>query len=661
MIGIGRLSMQALHHDLIEWGAGIGMGIGLISIIIFMTKAKKWTWLWKEWLTSLDHKKIGVMYLITSAVMFFKGLIDGMMMRAQQATSVGDSFGYLGAEHFQQIFAAHGATMIFFVAMGLVFAVINLILPLQIGCRDVAFPFLNLVSFYFFAVGSILLLVSLAIGVYSGAGWSGYPPLTGAKYMPYVGVDYWIWGIQISGVGSLLSGVNFLTTIIKFRCPGMTWNRMPIFVWSVFATVVLIIFAFPVLTTTLGLLSLDRMIDTRFFVPEFGGNPMLFVNLFWAWGHPEVYILVLPAFGIYSEIIPVFSKKKLFGYTSMVWAIGGIMLLSFVVWLHHFFTMGASAAVNSFFGIMTMLIAIPTGVKIFNWLFTMARGRVSFTTPMLWFMGFVFVFTTGGMTGVMMALPPLDFQVHNSLFLVAHFHSVIIGGVLFAFFAAYAYWFPKFTGFRLCERWGKRAFWLWFVGFLVAFMPLYGLGFMGATRRLNHYAAETGWHPLFVTAAVGAAIIFTAFICQCIQLYVSIKNKEALSVDANDPWGGRTMEWSLPSPPAFYNFAHEPKVEERDDYWYKKQNGKFEVQGAPYEDIHMPKNSALGPWMGIFSFLFGFAIVWWIWWLTALSLIGMIALVIYRTTDEHTDYFVKADEVERIENEIKNRKTAHVT
>ncbi|MCH9613410.1 MAG: Cytochrome bo(3) ubiquinol oxidase subunit 1 [Chlamydiia bacterium] len=659
MFGLGRLTMEALKHDGIEYGAGIGMGIATIVILIYMFRAKKWQWLWHEWLTSLDHKKIGVMYLVTSAVMLLKGLIDGLMMRAQQAMACGENYGYLHAEHFQQIFSAHGATMIFFVAMGIVFAVINLILPLQIGARDVAFPFLNLVSFYFFAVGSILLLVSLVIGVYSGAGWSGYPPLTGLKYNPWVGVDYWIWGIQISGVGSLLSGVNFLTTIIKMRCPGMTFRKLPIFVWAVLGTVVLIMFAFPILTTTLGLLSLDRMIDTHFFTPEFGGNPMLFVNLFWAWGHPEVYILVLPAFGIYSEIVPVFSKKKIFGYTSMVWAIGAIMLLSFIVWLHHFFTMGASANVNAFFGIMTMLIAIPTGVKIFNWLFTMVRGRVSFKTPMMWFMGFVILFTIGGMTGVILSLPPVDFQFHNSLFLVAHFHNVIIGGVLFGIFAAYSYWFPKFTGFRLDEKWGIRAFWCWFVGFMVAFFPLYALGMMGATRRLNHYAAGRGWHPLFVVASIGALIILLGFICQCIQLYVTIKNRDKLRENANDPWDGRTMEWSLPSPPAFYNFAHDPKVTHRDNFWEQKKAGTVDKAGPPYHDIHMPKNSSLGPWMGIMSFILGFALTWWIWWMAALSMLGIIAMAVYRMSDDHTDYYVTAEEVEKTENEILNRKHAH--
>lgn len=659
MFGLGKLTIDALKHDGIEYGAGIGMGIATIVLLIYMFRAKKWQWLWHEWLTSLDHKKIGVMYFVTSAVMLLKGLIDGLMMRAQQAMAVGDNYGYLHSEHFQQIFTAHGATMIFFVAMGIVFAIINLILPLQIGARDVAFPFLNLVSFYFFAVGSILLLVSLVIGVYSGAGWSGYPPLTGMKYNPGVGVDYWIWGIQISGVGSLLSGVNFLTTIIRMRCPGMTYRKLPIFVWAVLGTVVLIMFAFPILTTTLGLLSLDRMIDTHFFTPEFGGNPMLFVNLFWAWGHPEVYILVLPAFGVYSEIVPVFSKKKLFGYTSMVWAIGAIMLLSFIVWLHHFFTMGASPNVNAFFGIMTMLIAVPTGVKIFNWLFTMVRGRVSFKTPMLWFMAFVVLFTIGGMAGVILSLPPVDFQFHNSLFLVAHFHNVIIGGVLFGIFAAYSYWFPKFTGFRLDEKWGRRAFWCWFIGFMVAFFPLYALGMMGATRRLNHYAPNPGWHSLFVVASIGALIILLGFICQCIQLYVTLKHRDQLRENADDPWGGRTLEWSVPSPPPFYNFAHDPEVIARDDFWERKQSNNLPKSGPPYHDIHMPKNSSLGPWMGILSFIFGFAITWWIWWMAAFSLLGMIAIAIYRMSDDHTDYYVKAEEVEKIENEILNRKHAH--
>jgi len=501
---LGRLGEHAFKHDMIEYGAGLSMVLGGIVVVALLTYYKKWGWLWKEYLTSVDHKKIGIMYIVVSAIMLLKGFIDALMMRAQQAFATGESMGYLGAEHFQQIFTAHGVTMIFFVGMGLVFGVINLVLPLQIGARDVAFPLLNSISFWLFTAGGLYILVSLMIGVFAGTGWTAYPPLAGLKYSPGVGVDYWLWSIQISGVGSLLSGVNFLVTILKMRCPGMTMMRMPVFVWATFAMMILVIFAFPILTGTIGMLSTDRLLDTKIFTADYGGNPMMYINLIWAWGHPEVYILILPAFGIFSEVVPVFSHKKLFGYTSMVWAIAVITFLSFLVWLHHFFTMGAGANVNAFFGIMTMIIAVPTGVKVFNWLFTMYRGKVQFTNSMLWFMGFVFTFVTGGMTGVLMSIPGVDFQVHNSLFLIAHLHSVIIGGVVFGFFAGYSYWFPKYTGFKLDEKLGKYAFWFWFIGFFVAFFPLYLLGFMGATRRMNHYPDGNGWQSLFIVAAIGA-------------------------------------------------------------------------------------------------------------------------------------------------------------
>jgi len=649
----GRLNELALKHDWIEYAAGVSMILGGILVIALITYHKKWKWLWKEYITSVDHKRIGVMYLVVSFVMLVKGLIDGLMMRAQQATSVGDSFGYLGAEHFQQIFTAHGVTMIFFVGMGVVFGIINIILPLQIGARDVAFPFLNSVSFWLFTAGGLYILISLMIGVFAGTGWTAYPPLAGLKYNPGVGVDYWIWSIQISGIGSLLSGVNFLVTILKMRCPGMTLRRMPIFVWATLATVVLVIAAFPILTANIAMLSTDRLLDTKIFTADFGGNPMMYINLIWAWGHPEVYILILPIFGIFSEYIPVFSKKKLFGYTSMVWAIAAITFLSFIVWLHHFFTMGAGANVNAFFGIMTMIIAVPTGVKVFNWLFTMYRGRVEFKTPMLWFIGFVVTFVTGGMTGVMMAIPAIDFQVHNSLFLIAHFHSVIIGGVVFGFFAGFTYWFPKIFGFKLDEKLGTYAFWCWLFGFLIAFMPLYLLGFMGATRRLNHYEASTGWHPLFVTAAIGALIILAGVIFQVLQIYVSIKKRKEYKDTTGDPWNGRTLEWSTTSPPPFYNFAFIPEVHGRDAFWSMK-HAKETPENRPYEDIHMPTNTGIGFYIGVLSCIGGFAIVWHIFWMAGLCVLGIIASLIIRLGNKHPHYYVKAEEVERIEKRTRN-------
>jgi len=643
----GRLTLQAFKHDLIEYLAGISMIVAAVIIISLIMYHRRWKWLWKEWLTSLDHKKIGTMYVILSVIMLFKGLIDALMMRAQQALAVGDSMGYLTASHFQQIFTAHGVTMIFFVAMGLIFGLINLVLPLQIGARDVAFPFLNSLSFWLFAAGGMLILVSLVIGVFAGTGWSSYPPLAGLKYNPGVGVDYWLWSVQISGVGSLLSGINFLVTILKMRCPGMTLMKMPVFVWAVLVTMILVIFAFPVLTADVAMLTTDRLLDTRLFTSEFGGNPMMYINLFWAWGHPEVYILVLPAFGIYSEVVPVFSQKRLFGYATMVWALIAITFLSFIVWLHHFFTMGAGPNVNAFFGIMTMIIAVPTGVKVFNWLFTMFRGRVIFETPMLWFLAFIATFTIGGMTGVLMSIPGIDFQVHNSLFLIAHFHSTIIGGVVFGFFAGYYYWFPKFTGFKLNERLGRYAFWCWFIGFLFAFLPLYFLGLMGATRRLNHISVPE-WHPPLILAGIGAFLIACGVVFQCLQLFLSIKERKENREPTGDPWNGRTLEWSTTSPPPFYNFAVIPEVHERDAFWAMKQS-KAPKQKPHYEKFHMPKNSGLGVYIGALSFILAFGAIWYMYWLAIASALGIIACIIIRLYEKHTDYYVSVEEIEKIE------------
>lgn len=639
----GKLTLDAFKHDLIEASVGVGIIATTIALIIYLTYTKRWKWLFTEWLTSLDHKKIGVMYLVVSAVMLFKGVIDAAMMRAQQVFSVGDSFGYLTSSHYQQLFTAHGTTMIFFVAMGAVFGLINIILPLQIGARDVAFPFLNNLSFWLFAVGAALLMTSLMVGHFSATGWVAYPPLSGIRYSPGVGVDYWIWSLQISGVGTLLSGINFLVTIIKMRCPGMTLMKMPLFVWSVLNTLILIVFAFPILTATLAMLSLDRMLGMHFFTPDFGGSPMMYVNLIWAWGHPEVYILIMPAFGIFSEVVATFSEKRLFGYTSMVWALAAITFLSFIVWLHHFFTMGAGPNVNGFFGLMTMIIAVPTGVKVFNWLFTMYRGRVHLTSPMLWFLGFIVIFTIGGMDGVLMAVAPVDFQLHNSLFLIAHFHSMVIGGVLFGILAGFTYWFPKIFGFKLNERLGSYAAYCWIFGFLFAFIPLYVLGLMGATRRLDHYEAGMGWRPLFIVAAIGVCIILVGGLFQVLQLIVSIKERRKNRDTTGDPWNGRTLEWSTSSPPPFYNFAVIPKVATRDPFWTMKHNPPIEK--PHYQPIHMPKNTPLGLYVGILSFLFSFALIWHIWWLAILSLGLMIACLIFRLSDEHTEYTVPVEDL----------------
>jgi cytochrome o ubiquinol oxidase subunit 1 len=658
----GNLTLAAFHQDPIVTGAQISMVFFVALVFGLLLYFKRLKWLWKEWLTSLDPKKIGTMYIIVAFLMLLRGLFDASMMRAQQAVSVGASHGFLTPERFQQIFSSHGVIMIFFVAMGLMFGTLNLILPLQIGSRDVAFPFMNSTSFWLYIAGALLINLSLAIGTPSAAGWLSYPPLSELAYSPGVGVDYWIWSLQIAGIGSLLSGINFIVTIIKMRCKGMTLMKMPMFVWSCLGALFLVVFAFPILTGTLGMLFMDRFFDMHFFTAGAGGNAMMYVNLIWSWGHPEVYILILPAFGIFSEVVATFSQKRLFGYASMVWAIVAITLLSFSVWLHHFFTMGAGSDVNAFFGMMTMIIAIPTGVKVFNWLFTMFRGKIHLTTPMLWFLGFIVTFTIGGVAGMLMALPAVDYELHNSLFLVAHFHTMIIGGVLFGYFAGFTYWFPKFTGFKLNERIGKYAFWLWIVGFCLAFVPLYILGLMGATRRLDHYDPSMGWQGLFIVAGVGVVFICLGVAAQIWQMVVSLWQRKQNIDTTGDPWNGRTLEWSTHSPVPFYNFAVLPKVETRDPFWQQKEdekekqrqqmasgNGEVAPQEIHYEDIYLPKNSALGIYIAIFSFVFSFAIIWKIIWLIPVGLLGVIVCLIIRTFDEETEYCLPAEEVRRLE------------
>lgn len=646
---LGKLGLDDLPHDPIAAGGAIMLVGGLLTIVAALTYFKKWRWLWTEWLTSLDHKKIGVMYIIIASVMLLRGVADALMLRTQQALSTGASEGILNADHFQQVFSAHGSIMIFFVGMGFMFGIINLILPQQLGSRDVAFPFLNSLSFWLFAVGAILMNVSLVIGEFSAAGWLAYPPLSGIKLSPGVGVDYWIWSLQIAGLGSLLSGINFFTTIIKMRAPGMTLFKMPMFAWSVLSSMALVMFAFPILTVTLALLALDRSLGMHFFTTDGGGNAMMYINLIWAWGHPEVYILILPAFGIFSEIVATFSRKRLFGYTSMVWAIIAIAFLSFTVWLHHFFTMGAGANVNAFFGIMTMVIAVPTGVKVFNWLFTMFRGRIRLDTPMLWFIGFVITFTIGGVAGVLMSVPPADFQMHNSLFLVAHFHTMIIGGVLFGYFAGLSYWFPKIFGYTLNERLGKYAFWNWIIGFTLAFVPLYILGLMGATRRLNHYDESLGWQQLFIVAGVGVLFVCLGIFFQLLQLVVSYFQRHKHMDTTGDPWNGRTLEWATASPTPVYNFAVIPTVNDRDAFWEAKEKSSEPRQPAAYEPIFLPKNTGFGLYIAVCAGLFGFGVIWQIIWLLPLSLVLLIACIIIRASDPEPEYELSPAAIAAIE------------
>ncbi len=649
----GKLTLDAIPlHTPIIMGAGIFMAVVVLAVLFAITYFRQWSYLWHEWIASVDHKKIGIMYLLLSFVMLLRGFSDVVLMRSQQAIAAGSNLGYLPPEHYDQIFSAHGVIMIFFVAMPMMFALLNMALPLQIGARDVAYPYLNSLSFWLTFVGAMLCNVSLVIGDFAAAGWLAYPPLSELYYSPTVGVDYYIWSLQIAGVGTLLAGINFIATIIKMRCKGMTLMKMPVFVWSALCAMILVALAFPILTVTLGLLELDRFFGMHFFTDFAGGNAMMYINLIWAWGHPEVYILILPAFGVFSEVVATFSQKKLFGYTTMVWAIIIITFLSFVVWLHHFFTMGAGADVNAFFGVATMIIAIPTGVKVFNWLFTMYKGRIILATPMLWVTAFFTTFAIGGMTGVMMAIPPVDFEVHNSLFLVAHFHNVIIGGVLFGYFAGVIYWFPKAFGFQLDEKWGKAAFIFWVVGFYLAFMPLYILGLNGFMRRMNHYSNQL-YQPYLIVAAIGAACIFIGIVLQIIQLGVSVKNRKALRDHTGDPWNGRTLEWSVASPAPVYNFAHLPKVEELDQFWLDKERrlseGHIHPNELHYHAIHMPKNTPAGFIIAMFVGVLGFALIWHMLIPGVIGFVGMLATWIARTFSTDIDYYVDAETVKATE------------
>ncbi|WP_104655756.1 cytochrome o ubiquinol oxidase subunit I [Ralstonia insidiosa] len=646
---LGKLNLQAIPlHEPIIMVVMVAVLLGGAALVAAITYFGKWKYLWTEWICSVDHKKIGVMYTIMALIMLLRGFADAIMMRAQQAIAYGDAAGYLPPHHYDQIFTAHGVIMIFFVATPLVLGLMNVIVPLQIGARDVAFPFVNSLSFWLSAMGAVLVMLSMFVGDFAATGWVAYPPLSELGYSPTPGVDYYIWSLQISGLGTTLTGINFIVTILRMRAPTMGLMKMPVFTWTALITNILILAIFPVLTATLALLTADRVLGMHFFTNELGGNAMMYVNLIWVWGHPEVYVLILPAFGAFSEIIATFSRKPLFGYKSMVYATSSIGVLSFFVWLHHFFTMGSGANVNAFFGIMTSIISIPTGVKLFNWLFTMYRGRIRYHSATLWTIGFMVTFAVGGMTGVLLAVPGADFVLHNSLFLVAHFHNVIIGGVVFGCLAGISFWFPKVFGFTLNERWGKISFWCWLVGFFLAFMPLYVLGFKGMTRRMNHYA-NVDWHPYLVVALVGAAVIGMGILAMLVQLVVSIRDRNQNRDLTGDPWDARSLEWSTASPAPFYNFAHVPTITSLEQHWDDKESGKAWKQPDRYEDIHMPRNTASGFIVSCFGLLLSFAVVWHMWAIAIAGLVGAIATFILRSYDRDTDYYVPAAEVERIE------------
>lgn len=645
---LGRLGWDALPlHEPILIGTFAATVLGGLALLGLITRYRLWGTLWRDWITSIDHKKIGIMYIVLGLVMLLRGFADAIMMRAQQAMAFGGEAGFLPPHHYDQIFTAHGVIMIFFVAMPLVTGFMNYLVPLQIGARDVAFPFLNNFSFWMTAGGAVLVMVSLFVGEFARTGWLAYPPLSGILQSPGVGVDYYLWSLQVAGVGTTLSGINLIATIIKMRAPGMTMMRMPVFTWTSLCTNVLIVAAFPVLTAVLAMLSLDRYVGTNFFTNDLGGSAMLYVNLIWIWGHPEVYILILPCFGIFSEVVATFSRKRLFGYASMVYATVVITILSYLVWLHHFFTMGSGASVNSFFGITTMIISIPTGAKIFNWLFTMYRGRIQFEVPMLWTVGFMVTFVIGGMTGVLLAVPPADFVLHNSLFLIAHFHNVIIGGVLFGLFAGIVFWFPKAFGYKLDPFWGKVSFWCWQIGFFFAFMPLYVLGLMGVTRRMSQFD-DPSLQIWFQIAAFGALLIAAGIAAFFIQLVVSYMRREQLRDVTGDPWDGRTLEWSTSSPPPDYNFAFTPVVHDNDAWHDMKRRGAVRPTTG-FKPIHMPKNTGAGVIIAGLSTAFGFALIWHMWLLAGLAFAAIVVAAIVHTFNYKRDYHIPADEVTRSE------------
>ncbi len=645
----GRFTLEAIpYHEPILIGTFAAVALGGLALVALVTRYRLWGYLWHEWFTSVDHKKIGIMYMILGVIMLLRGFADALMMRGQQAIAFAGSDGYLPPHHYDQIFTAHGVIMIFFVAMPFVTGLMNYVVPLQIGARDVAFPFLNNFSFWMTVGGGVLVMASLFVGEFARTGWLAYPPLSGAAYSPGVGMDYYLWALQIAGVGTTLSGVNLIATIVKMRAPGMDIMRMPVFTWTSLCTNVLIVATFPILAATLALLTLDRYVGTNFFTNDLGGNPMMYVNLIWIWGHPEVYILILPLFGVYSEVASTFCGKRLFGYTSMVYATVVITILSYLVWLHHFFTMGSGASVNSFFGITTMIISIPTGAKMFNWLFTMYRGRIRFELPMMWLLAFMLTFVIGGMTGVMLAVPPADFVLHNSLFLIAHFHNVIIGGVVFGVFAGIAYWFPKAFGFKLDKFWGLLSFWFWVIGFYVAFMPLYVLGLMGVTRRLSRFE-DPSLQIWFVIAAIGAVLILFGILCFLIQIGVSIMRRDELRDTTGDPWNGRTLEWSTSSPPPDYNFAFTPIVHDLDAWADMKKRGYRRPLGG-FRPIHMPRNTGAGIIIAGLATTCGFALIWYIWWLAALTFVGVIATVIIHSFNYDRDFHIPTEAVLREEN-----------
>lgn len=616
------------HPSLAIYASMIAIGLTVIAIFAGLTYFKKWGYLWREWLTTVDHKRIGIMYLISALLMLFRGGADAIMMRAQLAVPENK---LLDAQHYNEIFTTHGTVMIIFMAMPFIMAFMNYIVPLQIGARDVAFPRLNALSFWLFFAGAMLLNISFVIGGSPDAGWSSYFPLAGTEFSQSVGTNYYMLALQISGLGTLMTGINMITTILKMRAPGMTLMKMPVFTWSAFVASIIIVFAFPVLTVALAMGTMDRLFATNFFTSSNGGMDMLWANLFWVWGHPEVYILVLPAFGLYSEIISTFARRNLYGYKSMVASMVIISVLSFLVWTHHFFTMGQGALTNSIFSITTMAIAVPTGIKIFNWLFTLYKGKIEITTPMLYTLLFIPLFTIGGVTGVMLGMSAADYQYHNTMFLVAHFHMVIIPGVVFAMLAGLHYYWPKMFGYMLNERLGKITAWTIAVSTLLAFMPMFISGLDGQARRMYTYSESTGFGVWNMISFIGAAGLAVAFILIVYNVFYS--TRYASRDIGADPWDARTLEWATHTPVPEYNFARIPQVDSIEAFWDTKKKNYVLFKGD-YKEIHMPNNSGDPLILGILFFLFGFGFVFAMWALVIAASIGIFVFMAKRSLEE---------------------------
>jgi len=605
-----------------------------------------------DYITTVDHKKLAVMYLLAGTLFFAIAGFEALLMRIQLMKPNND---FVSAGFFNELLTMHGTTMLFLAATPLLFAFMNMLVPLQIGARDVAFPFLNSLGFWLFFLGAVFLHLSFFMGGAPDAGWTSYASLS--LYSPGHGIDFYVLGLQISGAGTLISGLNFIVTIITMRAPGMTFMRMPLFTWTALVSSALILFAFPPLTIGLLMMLFDRMFGGNFFDHTMGGNTIIWEHLFWIFGHPEVYILVLPAFGLFSEIIPAFSRKRLFGYSSMVFATILIGFLGFMVWAHHMFTVGLGPTANAIFAVATMAIAVPTGMKVFNWILTIWGGSIKVTTPMLYALGFIPSFVAGGVTGVMQASAPLDYQLHDSYFIVAHFHYVIVGGIVTALFGSAHFYWPIFFNRMLNETLGKITFWVFFIGFHLTFFVQHFLGLMGMPRRVFTYMEGQGWDQFNYISTIGALMMGVGVILMVINCLMSIKGKPA----GRDPWGdGRTLEWSIPQPIPFYNFRQTPLVRGLDPWWIEKQEGNKEVTFAePLGDIHMPNNSAIPFVISLGMFIAAFGALynpdadkpWSIYILIAGLAITFGAMIVRSVKDDH-GFHLHKEEIIEIEEQL---------